>query len=234
MSDDKIKLLQELVNSAQKEYAIASACHEVWRPAAFDTALHSRMEKTYAGNAFATIRGALRRETLLALMRLWDNDKKAVSVSKISTILQEPEVIEALVADRKANWERPSKFGEEQGKFLREQISDIVSLIALYEKGGEYHGTMLHLKSLRNQQLAHKQLISLPSGADPIDTNDQAVERLYTRMRQLVSMLKVAVLDTDFRPEQSIDIYRRHAKLFWDGVRGETTEGHPSYQSLFE
>jgi hypothetical protein len=42
---------------------------------AYDKDLHSRMGQSYASQAFLVIRMALRRETLLALMRLWDRNK---------------------------------------------------------------------------------------------------------------------------------------------------------------
>ena len=56
---------------------MAIAFHEVWKPAAYDKSLHERMGVSLATNAFHVVQAALRREMLLALMRLWD--RRAIS-----------------------------------------------------------------------------------------------------------------------------------------------------------
>ena len=68
--DPKIINLRKLVNAAQEEFDLAVAYHEVWKPAAYNTELHHRMGPSYASQAFRVIRSALRREMVLALMRL--------------------------------------------------------------------------------------------------------------------------------------------------------------------
>ncbi len=72
VNDPKIADLGAEVKAAQQEFDMAVTFHEVWKPAAYDKDLHHRMGKSYASNAFNVVRVALRREMLLALMRLWD------------------------------------------------------------------------------------------------------------------------------------------------------------------
>lgn len=62
--------LRAKLAAAVDEFGTAMACHEVWKPAAYDKELLQRMGKSFATNTFLVIRQVLRRETLLALMRL--------------------------------------------------------------------------------------------------------------------------------------------------------------------
>ena len=76
--DVKIGSLREQVSAAQQEFDIAIKLHETWKPAAYDQDLHERMGDSFASQTFLVVRMALRREMLLALMRLWDRDSRAV------------------------------------------------------------------------------------------------------------------------------------------------------------
>src|ERR1700676_4200853 len=102
IDDRKIASLGEKVNAAHQEFDMAVAFHEVWKPAAFDEDLHKRMGASYATNALFVVRAALRREMLLALMRLWDKDARAVGMNTIAATLGDKRVIDALAADRAA------------------------------------------------------------------------------------------------------------------------------------
>jgi hypothetical protein len=43
MTDPKIIDLRRMVTAAQEEFDMAATYHEVWKPTAYDEALHSRM-----------------------------------------------------------------------------------------------------------------------------------------------------------------------------------------------
>src|SRR5580692_956250 len=100
IDDPKIVALRDKVTAAQQEFDMAVTFHEVWKPAAYDQDLHRRMGNSYASQAFLVARTALRREMVLALVRLWDTNKQAIRMQSIAAILRETEVIEALAADR--------------------------------------------------------------------------------------------------------------------------------------
>ena len=90
ITNSQITKLKKMVTAAQEEFNMAVTYHEVWKPAAYDKDLHSRMGQSYASQAFLVMRIALRRETVLALMRLWDRNKQAVRMSLIvATICRE-------------------------------------------------------------------------------------------------------------------------------------------------
>ena len=89
MTDPKIIDLKKMVTAAQEEFDMAVTYHEVWKPAAYDKDLHSRMGQSYASQAFLVTRAALRREMMLALMRLWDKNKQAIRMSLIDATIRD-------------------------------------------------------------------------------------------------------------------------------------------------
>ena len=100
INDPKITALRAKVTAAREEFDMAVAFHEAWKPAAYDNDLHVRMGASYASNTFLTVRTALRREVLLALMRLWGNDPRVVSMKSIANTLQDKRVIDAFAAEQ--------------------------------------------------------------------------------------------------------------------------------------
>jgi hypothetical protein len=88
----EILALRGQVKAADEEFHIALAFHEAWKPAAYDKALHERIGRSYAANTFRVIAAALRREMLLALIRLWDSDPRSVRMRAVGESLQNSEV----------------------------------------------------------------------------------------------------------------------------------------------
>jgi hypothetical protein len=78
INDPTILALRMKVTAAVEELDTAIAFHEAWKPARHDRAFHLRLGSSHATNTFVVVRQALRRETLLAMMRLWDDDERAV------------------------------------------------------------------------------------------------------------------------------------------------------------
>jgi hypothetical protein len=156
IDDQKIVSLREKVNAAHQEFDMAVTFHEVWKPAAFDGGLHKRMGASYATNAFFVVRTALRREMLLALMRLWDKDERAIGMASIAATLGDKDVIDALAADRAARIGLPETEGQ-----MREELGQgadaVIKLVGKYSEGGSDAIVRRKLKKLRNERLAHRQ-----------------------------------------------------------------------------
>jgi hypothetical protein len=228
IDDQKIASLREKVNAADQEFDMAVTFHEVWKPAAFDDDLHKRMGASHATNAFLIVRAALRREMLLALMRLWDKDARAVGMDSIAATLGEKCVIDALAADRVARIGLPEAEGEMR-KDLGQYADAAIMLVGKYSKGGSHWAVRRELKKLRNERLAHRQTVSTAiAEADPTVGE---IESFYQDMSELIRLLLHLVMAVAYNPEDAGRVYRHHAKFFWDGVRGERTEGHPSYRA---
>src|SRR5690349_4572696 len=107
MQNEIIRTLRRQVKAADEEFHIALAFHEAWKPAAYDKALHDRIGVSYAANTFRVIAAGLRREMLLALIRLWDDDLRAVRMKSVGETLQDPQIVDALVAEVARQCDQP-------------------------------------------------------------------------------------------------------------------------------
>jgi len=228
VNDPKIVSLREKVSAADEEFDMAVRFHEVWKPAAHDKDLHKRMGASYATNAFFVVRAALRREMLLALMRLWDKEAKAVRMDSIATTLRDKQVIDALAADRAARIGLPEAEGQMR-KELGQRADAAIALIDKYSKGSAQGAVRQKLQLLRNERLAHRQTdATAVVGADPTAGE---IESFYQDMSNLISLLLSLVKAVAYNPEDTGRVYRHHARFFWAGARGERTEGHPDYRA---
>jgi AbiU2 len=255
MQDDReILALRRQVKAADEEFHIALAFHEAWKPAAYDKPLHDRIGRSYAANTFRVIAAALRREMLLALMRLWDNDSRAVRMKSVGESLEKPQVVEVLAAEAARQWDQPidpssvadfpeedrgrmleairrseAGYGQQVAEIQRTRIAETVSLIRKYVDG-DGKETLRKLRALRNQRLAHREVVARPAAAPALQSaTDQEVESFFQDTAKLIRLLKGAVERTSYNPDDTAQIHADNAALFWAGVKGERTVGHPNY-----
>ncbi len=255
IDDPTIVALRKKVTAAVEEFDTAIAFHEAWKPAAHDRALHLRLGPSYATNTFIVVRQALRREMLLAMMRLWDDDERAVGMKAIATTLTDSCVIDALVAECEAHWHEldlhslndipeserfesieafrrnESEFGRSQGEALRQKASEAIAIINSYAKRGSRKATLGKLRRLRNEHLAHRQVTPTPREIAGADASYDEIEAVYQDMARLIHHLRLAVASMDYDQEATARLHRRNAVLFWSPVRGERTKGHPDYRA---
>lgn len=227
--DPKITALKEKVKAAEQEIGMAVMCHETWKPTAYDEDLHTRMGESYATQTFLIVRRSLRRETLLALMRIWDSDEKAVGVQSIVRTLRDQQFFDALIASRTNHVDGyfRSTLEEHLRGTLGEQLAKAGALVDKYTKGGAGFDAFKKLLILRNGQLAHRQ--AAPAKAGGLDATDEEIESFYQDNLEIVSLLLSIVLAHAFDLNEAADVYRHYAKFFWAAARGERTEGHPNY-----
>jgi AbiU2 len=243
--------LKALVKAAHEELEQAIAYREAWRPAAFDAELHTRLNRTLACNTFLTIRQALHRELVLALVRLWDKNKEALRMTLVADKLRCKDVRAALNAESAAHWLNIPIIGDdevsspeerawldeiekgyklriarEETARMREMDKEVLSIISRYQDGPG-STTLEKLRRLRHQNLAHRQI----KPAEPVTLTDAEIEAFYEDMKRLVHALRIAVEGVDYRPNETAKLRAKHAALFWNGVRGEKTEGHPDYKA---
>lgn len=228
ITDQKIVSLRKKVDAAHQEFDMAVTFHEVWKPAAFDSDLHRRMGTSYAANAFFVVRTALRREMLLALMRLWDNNARAIGMDSIAATLRDKRVINALAADRVVRRRLPEAEGQMR-KDLGQLADAAITLIDKYSKGGSHEAVRRKLKRLRNERLAHRQT-EATALAEP-DATAIEIESFYQDMSELIGLLLSLVIAMAYNPADTGHVYCHHANFFWASVCGERTEGHPNYRT---
>ena len=96
------------------------------------------MGDSFASHTFLVVRVALRREMLLALMRLWDKDSRAVRMKAIADILRDPSLINALAAGRAA---RSGMTGAEDlmRREVTEGASKVIALVDKYSERGSHY-----------------------------------------------------------------------------------------------
>lgn len=254
-TNDAITSLQSQVHAARDEFDFLIACHEAWKPAAYDSALHKRVSHSYAGQTFLVVRSVLRREVLLGLTRLWDDDdRRALRMRFIADCLSRPAVIQKLADKCAAQWghihdldlsEIPESeraevieaakrsevaFGRQMAEELRKRAEIAVDIIRKYDQGGSCHSTLKKLRNLRNERLAHRQVKPTPVEVRGADATDEEIESFYRDMSELIKLLLSVVLRTSYNTADTAGVFQHYAKFFWASVRGERTEGHPTYR----
>ena len=227
ITDPRIVSLTGRVDAACEEVEMTIQFHEAWRPTAFDEALMGRMSHCYAGNTFVVVRAGLRREVILALMRLWDHNSRALNLRFVAEELADPDVIAAFAADRASRIPIPG-VEDSMRRDLQELADSCLVLIRKYMKGGSHADVLARLRDLRNQKLAHRQMKTIAVTRPEPDRDE--VEELYIDMLELVSLLFHLVKATAYNLTETAEINRHHARFFWEAVRGEWTEGHPRYR----
>ena len=227
--EDQIISLVKKVDAATQEFDMAVTFHEVWKPTLYDENLRTRMGVSYATNAFHVIRMALRREMLLALMRLWDNNRKNVGMHHIANILRASSVISALAKKRAAPY-RDAHVENQMKQELLQLRDEIVALIGKYFKDGADRPVLKKLRTVRNKHLAHRPIQAL--AATGSEKFDKEIETFYQDMSKLISLLCSLVKGLGYDPQETAEVYCTYATLFWAGARGERTEGHPNYRVI--
>lgn len=216
IDDPKIVALKDKVTAAEQEFDLAVRFHEVWKPAAYDDALHRRLGKSYATQAFLITKAALRREMLLALMRLWDTNKRSVCLGLIPAVLRDSEVIDALALDR-TNRLGFSDVFDAMRDDLAKKADKAIRLLNKYLEGGSHHAVMKSLRAFRHERLAHRQVeAATPSAAN---ATDDEIEQLYQDTAELIETLLALVKAIAYDTEGNANVYRFYADQFWNRVR---------------
>jgi hypothetical protein len=223
---ENLAILQAKVKAAQEEFDLAVRFHEAWKPAVYDHDLRERMGVSYATNTFDVIKLALRRETILALTRLWDRDYRSVGMERVAESLNESSFVDILAQNRKAYDSFP-----ESRELIRDSINEKVAaalnLIAKYSEGGSHHRILKSLRTIRNERLAHRQTTA--TAATGPDATDDDIEYFYQDLSKLIGFLSSLLHAEALDPQDFAGVYRYYGKFFWASVRGERTKGHPNF-----
>jgi len=210
----KIEVLKATVLAAQREFDMAVIFHSTWKPAAFDESLHKKMSFCFAGHAFLAIRTALRREMLLALMRLWDKSKGTVSMEKLAQSLQDARTIERLI-DVRTNPTTPEYYRDDLRQQFSLWVTEIVSIVGKYRCGGSHHKTFKWIQTLRHESLAHTRIGQIKP--EPAIAAEE-IEGFYRDNAKLIQALLHLVCATAYDPIETAHVYEHHALDFWKQV----------------
>lgn len=229
IDDPRIVALKLKVTAAQEEFDMAVTFHEIWKPVAYDQELHSRLGDSYATQAFLVTRMALRREMVLALVRLWDTNPKALKMQSIWNDLRDKQIVDALALDRASRTvflDVLDQMREELGK----RADGAIALIAKYMEGGSGDHVLKALRNLRNERLAHRQLspaTATGATATGATATDQEIEQFYQDNSKLIQLLLGLVNAMAYDPEDTAGVFRHYAMCFWKRVQQDTKAGTP-------
>jgi hypothetical protein len=216
----KIASLRKQVEAAKQEFDMAVTFHETWKPLAYDKDLHKRMGDSFATQTFLVVRLALRREMLLALMRLWDRDRDERNVGmelSIANVLRDQSVVHALAVDPAArigmaSWE------DEMRDDLSQKTSEAIALVEKYSETGSHYNTLKKLRRLRNQRLAHRPAKEV--AATGLDPTDEEIESFYQDNSKVIGLLLSLVVGIAYDANDTAEVYRFYAKFLGWGARG--------------
>jgi len=206
--------LQAMVTAAQQEFDLAVVFHEVWKPTTCDQDLHGRLGVSYATQAFRVIRTALRREMLLALIRLWDNDRQTVGMQQIANALRKnkKEIINALASDR-IHLMSPEDFDAVRDD-LGKRADEAILLVDKYTSGGAGHAVYTKILDLRNERLAHRRVVTKVRATGATAT-DEEIEEFYRDNLKLVHILLGIFNAMAYDPEDAAKVFGFYASHFW-------------------
>lgn len=228
--EEELQKAKVAVEAARDEALLAVQFHETWRPTVADSHLLERMGNSFATHSFHIIRIALRREVLLALMRLWDKDSRAVKVTSIAELLRNKVLFDALVRQRTKALGYSVNVMDSMHEVLGHKRDDILRLVHKYATSNGQATVLDRLRILRHEQLAHRQAHN-PTDPAELHHSDEEVEEFYQDTLEIVRLMLSVFLGSAFDiARDGGDVYRHHAGFFWAAARGERTEGHPSYR----
>lgn len=228
--EERLLKAKTAVEAAQGEALLAVQFHETWRPTVSDSDLQKRMGHSFATHSFHIIRMALRREVLLALMRLWDRDSRAVKVTGIAEVLRDAALFDELVRQRAVGLGYSVDVTDRMREALEPKRDRILALIRKYTHANERPTLLERLTTLRHEQLAHRQTRE-PTDPVELQHTDEEVEGFYQDTLEIVGLMLSVFLGRAFDiAGDATDVFQHHAKYFWAAARGERTEGHPFFK----
>jgi hypothetical protein len=223
IDDPLIEKLKSIVSAAYEEFDLGIAFFEVWKPMAYDEALHQRMGRSYATQGFRIIHTALRRELLFALIRLWDTNKQAVRMTLIKEIIENPQVIDALAEDRAKNMHLQDVVG-----FVRDDLGakagEVSQQIGEYMEGGSKHYLWIKLNHLRHERLAHRQVAEAVPARHT--TTDDEIQMFFLDNAKIIETLLSLVKAIAYESQDTRSVYGFYAKEFWKRI-GSQEFGSP-------
>ncbi|MDR6582798.1 hypothetical protein HBH1_01267 [Herbaspirillum sp. BH-1] len=227
--DVEVEALRTAVRAAQDEILMAVAFYETWRPTIENADLANQLGTSFATNAFNVIQFSLQRELLLALVRIWDTNKKSLRMTAIREKLKRADIVERIVQDRKRAMGMRADVSGPLRAAIGPKCAHAVTLISKYIDGGARFRKLQKLVDIRHLRLAHRQLASPENGMPEVVRAE--IDEIYLETIEIVQTLLSAVNAVSFPMGEAAEASRHYAEMFWQGVRGERTQGHPAFKS---
>ena len=151
---------------------------------------------------------------LLALIRLWDNDRQTVGMQQIANALRKnkKEIINALASDR-IHLMSPEDFDAVRDD-LGKRADEAILLVDKYTSGGAGHAVYTKILDLRNERLAHRRVVTKVRATGATAT-DEEIEEFYKDNLKLVHILLGIFNAMAYDPEDAAKVFDLYASHFW-------------------
>ena len=197
--------LKTEIVAAQQEMGLAVAFYQLWKPTALDQSLIRRFGTSKATHGLKIVSSALRRELVLAVMRLWDRNKGTIRLGQISTIMQssgfQVELAKAVYADM-----------PQIRDHLARDTNEAIVKIAFYTDG-DGKSTIEYLRKLRHQFLAHT---DVAAGIVHFPGHDEKKIELFVRdTAKIIEILLHLICRQADDFSQMNSVYEHYSNEFW-------------------
>jgi hypothetical protein len=133
----------------------------------------------------------------------------------IANSLGKKEVIDALTLTRV---DRNSENFEAMQDDLRKRADEAIRLVEKYMKGGAGHAVYAKLRDLRNERLAHRQVVT-KIRATGATTTEEEIEEFYQDNSKLVHILLGILNAMAYDPDDAAKVFGFYASHFWWAVQ---------------
>lgn len=220
--DQVLAELRRRLDLMWQDLTFAIACFELFRIAARDQRLLARLGKSYAAGAFRPVRDALFRETVLALMRIWDKRSRGnFRMDEIVDNVVRTEIVNAIKMRRRSAFRET----DVQADLAEVQVDNEIARVKAIRRRarmGKLSEAVNALEKHRHRFLAHTEINVV---AAPIRAVKYGDERYLLRWSATLSqLLNVLVDDLHVSPRHDFEQLRIAATLFWAPVRAETLQ----------
>ena len=203
-TDDRIAAAKACVEKVVNHVLHSIALHENNEVFIYSDVISSQIPESYAANAFNLTRDALFRYSLIRLCALWDGDvsPEAETIARIVKLIDNREVISALMQETCANWPISDNFGRQQGAKATIDSPELQSIKNFRDKH------IAHALSATRKEKVH--------GAIPLPAHRTEID-LLKKTVNLVSSFYCWVNGRDFDFDGSFEIRQGHAEALWKG-----------------
>lgn len=195
----KIQKCRKIVEEIESDTVRSIACLSIWKRANGAPDIQEKYNDTYEARALGMIHDSLHISLVIALMRMYDNDKKSASIPALINLFKSNELIGAL---------------KNLSNAQRTQIDTWLKELDIHYNDTKEDITFLSLKNLRNHVLSH------------IDQNKSKIhgakygqeEKLLNRTIPIVRLLLLIVKSEEVDFSEYKDDWDLCSDRFWKSV----------------
>ncbi len=215
--DTRIALAKEKTANIVNHLQHVIALHESNRFLVFSDIIGKQMKTSFGAHTFNLLRVSQLRYEILKLTALWDSpSENRESIPTIAALIDHDKIRSKLEQEMENYWskEDDSRFGKQQSENVKRWLSNSVKISAKVTR----HERFKAMIDFRDHHIAHNLDTNAQRRAPDAKSKSGDEKRLMRISIRAVKMLYLGVCHTDFAADQSTEISKKNARLFWEGV----------------